>query len=368
MHTIVAGAGVAACRIGADKQAAIAAFGTPSIDPEVPGYLLFPAAGVEVNLDEETGTVAALFFFFRHEEYAHFTGSTDHGIGSDSTEADVLAAYGEPTQVLDFTDEKTLDYQTEGILFTFQDGRLVDIRIHPPSVATWPAEWPLRPMSAACSWMAFVGEDGSWMQPIMHAQASFLEFARIAELERFRVVPTFEVVAIKAFFEATPGNPMFGEHIFLTDIATNGTTITATLNSSAMHRPDLQEGQEVTFPIEHLSDWFLVRLGKGYGGFTIPLLWAELPEEEQASVGAAAPFAWFADRSDTAEEQLTAIPPCTQCKRRNLMMEPERTGGVCGICQEGGRRCPCPQCGAPLIRYDKLPALCSRCLKNGKSQ
>jgi Uncharacterized protein conserved in bacteria (DUF2314) len=159
-----------------------------------------------------------------------------------------------------------------------------------------------------------------------------------------------------------PGNPMFGEHIYLTDVSTNGKTVTAKLEASAMRRPDLKEGQEVTLPIDKLSDWFLVRKGKGTGGFCIGKVWAQLSEEEQAQVGQSPPFSWFAHRGGTtAEEELIAIPPCSKCKRRNLMME-TNPKDVCAICRNGGWRCDCPKCGAPLIRLDKLPKLCRRCL------
>jgi uncharacterized protein YegJ (DUF2314 family) len=212
----------------------------------------------------------------------------------------------------------------------------------------------------------FAGED--WMLPVQHAQASFLEFARIAELERFRILQTFENISIKAFFEATPGIPMVGEHIYLTDVLTNGKTITAKLNASAFRRADLKEGDEVAFPIDKLSDWFLVRAGKGIGGFTIRNVWAQLSEEERVQAEESPPFSWYAHRSSTAEEELLALPQCVKCKQRNLMLETSFTEGICGICQQGGRRCDCPKCGAPLIRYPKQPQLCSRCIASKRTR
>src|SRR5262249_9073740 len=60
--------------------------------------------------------------------------------------------------------------------------------------------------------------------------------------------PTFENISIKAFFESQPGLPMFGEHMFLTEVSTDGKTITGRLNSDSWRREDLKEGQEVLRP------------------------------------------------------------------------------------------------------------------------
>ena len=57
-------------------------------------------------------------------------------------------------------------------------------------------------------------EDPEMARAILAAQVSFPEFARQAELEHFRVVPAFEMVAIKAFFP-DPARPGSGEHMFV---------------------------------------------------------------------------------------------------------------------------------------------------------
>jgi uncharacterized protein YegJ (DUF2314 family) len=364
-HTIVAGEGVGPCRIGANKQTATDLFGAPARDES--SHLEFPSAGVEIAYDEHQ-RIVTIFLFFRSPPNAPFNGRTHLGIGADSSVDDVVAAYGEPTRSFGFT-EKTLDYDALGITFTFAKGQLVDIRVKASRADPWQDEWPERPMTEEFSWIAFSSEGGDWLQPVTHAQASFPEFTRIAELDRFRVLPTYDAISVKAFFESVPGNPMFGEHIYLTNIHTDGKSITASLNASSTRRADLKEGQEVTFPIAKLSDWFLVREGKGLGGFTIANVLDSLADEEQEAAKKSPPFSWFSHRDSlTAEEELLAIPRCIKCKRRSLLMEVGYKDGICGICQNGGRRCDCPKCGAPLIRYDKMPDLCTRCLSLGKAQ
>jgi uncharacterized protein YegJ (DUF2314 family) len=224
----------------------------------------------------------------------------------------------------------------------------------------WPSdEWPLREYVPDQDWMA-LEEFDQWEQ-ISYAQATFLEFARAAEYERFRIVPTYEAVGIKAFF-GLPNQALVGEHIFLTNVLTDGKTITATLNADSRARPELKEGQEVNFPIEKLSDWFLVRSGRALGGFTIPHVWSQLDEHQRQQSKHERPFVWFWSRGkNSAKDELIALPKCTQCDKRNIDY-PEDAKQPCAICRNGGWRCNCPKCGAPLIRNDKLPKVCARCM------
>lgn len=193
------------------------------------------------------------------------------------------------------------------------------------------------------------------------ARATFPEFARQAELEHFRIVPAFESVAIKAFF-ADPARPGHGEHMFVTDVATDGTTVTGTLASEPGFESDLREGQEVTFPVYHVSDWFLVTGGKGIGGFTIDVLRRYFLKDQGKSYDAYPPYSWYRHRQGTtAVDELNAVPVCPKCQVRGLPLGSPQ-GDVCGICANNGIRCNCPRCGAPLIRYPDAPRECYRCL------
>jgi len=219
-------------------------------------------------------------------------------------------------------------------------------------------EWPWPKYTPDADWAIL--QDPQVMTMIMCAQATFLEFARAAEYERYRIVPTYEAIGIKAFF-GKPEQPHPGEHIFLTNVFTDGKTITATLNADSWYRPDLKEGQELTFPIAKLSDWFLVRAGRGFGGFTISEVWDELSESQQEQFKNEPPFAWFQHRGTrSATDELFELPVCVKCNRRNVG-DPTDVETPCAICRSGSRRCNCPKCGAPLIRNDKLPELCARC-------
>jgi uncharacterized protein YegJ (DUF2314 family) len=230
-------------------------------------------------------------------------------------------------------------------------------------LASWPSdEWPMREFTPEANWAVF--EPDLTIQ-VFCAQATFLEFARAAEYERFRILPTYETIGIKAFFEKGR-DPRAGEHIFLTDVFTDGKRITARLNADAWHLPSLKEGKEVTFSIAKLSDWFLVRNGRGLGGFTIPHVWSQLSATEQKRVENEPPFVWFKHRGTTsASDELIALPKCPVCHRRKIDVSTD-TKSPCAICDDGSWRCECPKCGAPLIRNSKLPKTCARCAAPAK--
>ncbi len=204
-------------------------------------------------------------------------------------------------------------------------------------------------------------EDPAMAGAIQAAQESFPEFARQAELEHFRIIPAFAAVAIKAFFP-DPARPGSGEHMFVTDISTNGQSITGTLASQPGFASDLQEGQEVTFPVSRLSDWFLVNGDQGIGGFTIDVLRDQFSEEQRQEFDEYPPYAWYRHRQGTtAIEELEAVPACPRCQVRELPSQSPR-GEVCGVCANGAVRCDCPRCGAPLIRHSNAPRECHRCM------
>ena len=226
--------------------------------------------------------------------------------------------------------------------------------------ATRPAKKTKEAMSAPVLWIE--AEDPAMGNAIKSAQTSFLEFARLADLEHHRVVPVHDEVAIKAFFP-DPAHPGRGEHIFLTDVSTDGKTVTATLNTSPNFKSELEEGDETTFPISNVSDWFLVTHGKGIGGFTIDVMWDQFPEEQRGLYQNSPPIVWYRERllaNRTAQMELDAVPVCRKCGHQELHTRSYK-GATCGICANGGARVDCNECGAPIIRFKDQPHKCHRC-------
>lgn len=199
---------------------------------------------------------------------------------------------------------------------------------------------------------------------IRAAQATFPEFAREAELERWRKIPAYVEVVIKVFFPH-PKQKGVGEHMFVTDVSTDGKKIKGTLSSQPDIVPGLREGQRIVVPIGRLSDWFLVPPGvngkKAIGGFTIDVMRAEMSPSERARFDRAAPCKWYAHRTgSTAKEELDALPVCQQCDERGLHAY---EGPVCPMCANGAARTKCPGCGAPLVRHPGFPPECHQCFR-----
>ncbi|HTU21737.1 MAG TPA: DUF2314 domain-containing protein [Gemmataceae bacterium] len=223
------------------------------------------------------------------------------------------------------------------------------------------------------------GEDPDMARAIKAAQATFSEFARQVELENFRIVPAFTEIAVKAFFP-DPNSPTQGEHMFVSDVSTDGVAITGILDSEPAN-PGLgiEEGENVKFLISRLSDWFLVERGKGLGGFTIDVLKRQMTPSQLKEYQAHPPLSWYRDRvTMDAITEIESVPVCRKCEARDLtevIRQRSRSRsasgyreGVCGLCLEGAVRCACPTCGAPLIRYPNAPPECHRCLSNKSGQ
>jgi uncharacterized protein YegJ (DUF2314 family) len=206
------------------------------------------------------------------------------------------------------------------------------------------------------------GEDQEMGHAIAAAQATFNEFARNAELDKFRLIPAFSNASIKAFFPH-PRIPGRGEHMFVTDISVSGKAVTGTLASAPNDIPGLRADQEVTVPLANVSDWFLVPNDeKGIGGFTVDVMKSQLPADQLAEWEQYPPMAWYRHRTNTdARAELDAVPVCRQCGVRDLLGRPYQKG-VCGWCSNNFVRCACPECGAPLFRQPDAPRECHRCL------
>jgi hypothetical protein len=396
---IVAGKGVSACCIGTDKTTAIEVFGHPSniiypcdwayepnlswwrslrkgftpwwraicarfrhtfarrqetsssgskvgqTSPNDPAfYFDYRFSGVQVAFND-SHSIQCIWFYFRDKNHWAYNGTTQEGIDLDSTIDDVLKRYGKPTKLADYSYKQGTEvrYDNLGIHFEFAQGLLEHISIYTSKPMWWPAEWPHRRHTPDLNWL-LSKPDGLFVA-VMDAQASFLEFAREVEQDRLRPKSNYQAVMIQAYM---------GQFVYLTNIFTNGKFITGTL----------ADGSEESFPIEYLSDWYLVAAGQddGLGGFTVPYTLSELSDFDKNRTLCLTPFRWFTHRKRiTAENELFQLPQCEQCKLRYLGIDRERKDGICQICREGGRRCNCPACGAPLIRFLDQPEVCTRC-------
>lgn len=139
------------------------------------------------------------------------------------------------------------------------------------------------------------GSDPEMNAAIKKAQETFPEFVKELELESRRVVPALDQALVKAFF-FEPATPERGEHMFVNRVRVEGGVVHGILASAPRSVGGLREGQEVSFPISRISDWFIVIEGRGRGGHTLDVIAKRMPKAAYAQASKHPPFAWFAWR------------------------------------------------------------------------
>lgn len=195
------------------------------------------------------------------------------------------------------------------------------------------------------------------------ARATFPEFAREVELERWRIVPAYNAILVKAFFPL-PDDATRGEFHFLDDIVISRTHVSGSLNGSSP-ACRLQMGQKVSVPIDAVCDWFLLPgaalHGRGVGGFTVDVLRESVAEDQRHEYESHPPVSWYCHRDGfTAKDELDAVPSCVACGHRDLIAFSYRDG-KCGCCTNGLKRTVCSECTAPIIRGPGQPSTCFSC-------
>lgn len=110
------------------------------------------------------------------------------------------------------------------------------------------------------------------------ARASFKYLWRELTWEYRRIVPAFELSAIKAAFKDPGGDASQVEHMWLTDIEFDGEVIRATLMNAPHELTSVAAGDSITLSLADVEDWMYVREGRLYGGFTIQVLRGQMSE------------------------------------------------------------------------------------------
>lgn len=116
---------------------------------------------------------------------------------------------------------------------------------------------------------------------IKKAQETFPEFVKELEMESRRVVPALDAAIVKAFF-FEPTTPEKGEHMFVNHVRVEGDLVHGILSSTPHSVAGLREGEEVSFPISRVSDWFVVIEGRGKGGHTLDVIAKRMPKAAYA--------------------------------------------------------------------------------------
>jgi hypothetical protein len=122
-------------RLGASKKTIEKVLGNfPEIDPVGDVYFVdYSEKGIQLSFATKTNKVNAIYFYNkqrRYEHFATFAGKTSKGINWNSTEAEVIEAYGHPKE--DYSGGFPVIWRRmvfEGIDFRFENNVMVRIGI-----------------------------------------------------------------------------------------------------------------------------------------------------------------------------------------------------------------------------------------------
>lgn len=127
-------------------------------------------------------------------------------------------------------------------------------------------------------------EDPAMNQAMQEARDTFpAAWKKIREDQR-RPQPNFTNVMVKARFSDKPALKAEedAEHMWVGNFTFDGKTIRGTLLSKPGGLKSVKNGDQVSFPLERLSDWTYAEDGLMAGSFTVKLLHSRMsPEEKQ---------------------------------------------------------------------------------------
>ena len=128
------------------------------------------------------------------------------------------------------------------------------------------------------------GDSPEMIKAFTDAQNTFKYLWRELSWEYRRIVPALEVACVKVAFseqiDATD-EPII-EHMWINDIMFDGEEIKGTLINTPNELTNVENGDEVTIPLNQISDWLFATRGKTYGGFTIQAMRSDMSKGERA--------------------------------------------------------------------------------------
>jgi uncharacterized protein YegJ (DUF2314 family) len=148
----------------------------------------------------------------------------------------------------------------------------------------------------------FDNRDPDMQRAYRAAQASFRYFWRELSWEWRRIVPGLDMTMVKLPFTDGPrtdGNSEF-EHMWIEDIGFDGDSISGALLNSPNWLVSVTQGDQVSVPFSHLTDWMMTVDGRAYGGFTVNHMRARMGRKEREQHDQA----WGLDFGDPAEVQV----------------------------------------------------------------
>ena len=149
---------------------------------------------------------------------------------------------------------------------------------------------------------SFNNQDPEMERAYQAAQASFRYFWRELSWERRRIVPGLDMTMVKLRFTDGPrtdGNSEC-EYMWIGEIGFDGDSVSGTLLNSPNWLTSVREGDAVSAPFRHLSDWMMTADGRAYGGFTVNVMRSRMSRSERDDHDRA----WGIDFGEPADIQI----------------------------------------------------------------
>ena len=126
------------------------------------------------------------------------------------------------------------------------------------------------------------GEDEAMLKAFEQARKSFRYFWRELYWERLRIAPTLSFACVKVAFSQELNGSTEVEHMWLNDVYFDGERVCGVLVNDPNVLSNVKNGDEVSVPLEQISDWMFAIEGKTYGGFSVQAMRKAMSQSERA--------------------------------------------------------------------------------------
>ena len=126
------------------------------------------------------------------------------------------------------------------------------------------------------------GEDEAMLKAFEQARKSFRYFWRELYWERLRIAPTLSFACVKVAFSQELNGSTEVEHMWLNDVYFDGERVCGVLVNNPNVLSNVKNGEQVSVPLEQISDWMFAIEGKTYGGFSVQAMRKAMSERERA--------------------------------------------------------------------------------------
>mgnify|MGYP000936217301 FL=1 len=126
------------------------------------------------------------------------------------------------------------------------------------------------------------GEDEAMLKAFEQARKSFRYFWRELYWERLRIVPALSFACVKVAFSQELNGSTEVEHMWLSEVYFDGERVCGVLVNDPNVLNNVKNDEQVSVPLEQISDWMFAIEGKTYGGFSVQAMRKAMSQSERA--------------------------------------------------------------------------------------